>query len=188
MLAYVFWHTAILEAQAEEYERWLRAFHEALHAGSPPGYLGSTSFRIDRAPWLPSTQPVYEDWYLVEGSEALDPLNDAAVSGRRQVAHDRTAALAGNGIAGLYRLRKGRSDLEATRAALWLSKPRGQPYADFYTTLDPRFEGGATTLWGRQMVLGPTPEFCLHAEHGADLPADLGILITLEPVWTGLLG
>lgn len=187
MLAYVFWHTAIPEARAEEYERWLKAFHAALHAGSPPGFLGSTNFRIDRAPWLPSTQPVYEDWYLVEGSEALDPLNDAAVSGRRQMAHDRAAALAGNGVAGLYRLRKGRPALDAVRATVWFAKPRGQSYAAFYGSLEPRCETGATTLWGRQMVLGPTPEFCLHGTRRDDLPADLGILILLEPVWTGVV-
>jgi len=186
MLAYVFWHAALPDAQSVEYERWLTAFHAALCADPLPGFIGSMSFRMDRAPWLPSTGQVYEDWYLVEHSGTLDTLNDAAVSARRQVSHDRVAALAGSGVGGLYRLRKGQVALDQTRVAVWLSKPRGESYATFHAALGPRLDQGGTTVWARQMVLGPTPEFCLHAGTDNRLSADLGVHISLDPVWSGL--
>ncbi len=186
MLAYVFWHTALTDARSEEYEQWLTAFHGALWSDPLPGFIGSMSFRMDRAPWLPSAGPVYEDWYLVEHSGALDTLNAAAVSARRQVAHDRVAALAGSGAGGLYRLRKGQPALDRTRVAVWLSKPRAESYEAFYAALGQRLDQGVvTTVWARQMVLGPTPEFCLHAGRDTRLPADLGVRVTLTPVWSG---
>jgi hypothetical protein len=43
--------------------------------------------------------------------------------------------------------------------------------------------GGA--LWGRQMVLGPAPEFCLHAAEPQDVPSVTSRVVTLDLVWSG---
>jgi hypothetical protein len=42
-------------------------------------------------------------------------------------------------------------------------------YQLFFESLRPVCEHGAM-LWGRQMVLGPTPEFCLHAPRHIPVP------------------
>jgi hypothetical protein len=73
------------------------------------------------------------------------------------------------GVAGLYRLRLGDPMSSAPTAAYWFSKPPGMAYADFLESLRPLCRGGVA-LWGRQMVLGPTPEFCLHASGPIDPP------------------
>jgi hypothetical protein len=123
-------------------------------------------FRIAAIPWL-GGRAGYEDWHLLEGSAALDVLNRAAVSGMRQIPHDRIAALATDGIAGLYGIRQGRPI--DPRVAYWLSKPAGMSYADFEASLAPSIAEGCC-LWGRRMTLGPTPEYCLHAPAARALP------------------
>jgi hypothetical protein len=45
-------------------------------------------------------------------------------------------------------------------------------YAALYALLETRTSAGEA-LWGRQMVLGPAPEFCLHARAEAPLPAPI---------------
>ena len=87
MLAYVFWHWPSSNVEAGEYEHLLRRFHAALGDAAPPGFRGSVVFRVaGNAPWLGGT-PAYADWYLLDGSAALDPLNVAAVSGACQAPH-----------------------------------------------------------------------------------------------------
>lgn len=141
-------------------------------------------FRIEGAPWIPDARPGYEDWYLVEGSSALDPLNEAAVSGICKEPHDRVAQRAGGGVAGLYRLRRGEPKVVEAHAALWLAKPKGTGYQDFYEQLRAWMERSPASLWGRQMVLGPTPEFCLLARDRLEPPPSLSaVSIKLELLW-----
>src|SRR5438270_6817565 len=91
MLAYVFWHWPARDVTAAEYEHLQRAFHAALAQARPDGFRRSIVFRVDvSAPWLGGS-PAYADWYLVDGSAALDPLNVAAVSGVRENPHAQPA-------------------------------------------------------------------------------------------------
>jgi hypothetical protein len=148
MLAYVFWHRS---AGADGYEERLVAFHKALKANPPPGFVSSRAFRLDDAPWLPGGGPPYEDWYLVADWAALGQLNLAAVSGPRAAPHDAVAGLAREGQGGVYAPRHGGEP--AAGEVAWLAKPRGTSYADFHAALADR------PAWQRQMVLGPAPEY-----------------------------
>jgi hypothetical protein len=57
-------------------------------------------------------------------------------------------------------------------------------YGAMYDLLDPLVGAEGAALWGRQMVLGPTPEFCLHTARAVPLPAPLaGTVIECHPVW-----
>jgi hypothetical protein len=91
-------------------------------------------------PWLAAGQPGYEDWHLLEDSAALDRLNEAATTQARQLPHDRIAAMAANGIAGLYGLRGGA--LVDPAVAYWSSKPAGMSYPDFDLSMNPYIERG----------------------------------------------
>lgn len=166
MLAYVFWHVPRAGAAARDYELLHRGFFDVLRASRVPGLTGLRVFRLAAIPWLDG-QAGYEDWHLLDGSAALDSLNDAAITGARLVPHDRIAALAASGTAGLYGLRMG--SMIDPAIAYWLSKPAGMSYRDFEASLTPLVESGCC-LWGRRMTLGPTPEFCLHATEPRDLP------------------
>jgi len=172
LLAYVFWHAPRADAATPEYESLHREFREALKASDIGGFRGARMFRLSSIPWLDG-RAGYEDWYLLEDSAALDALDRAAITEARQGPHDRVAALAAAGTAGLYDLRLG--SLIAPRVAYWLSKPDGMDYASFESSLAPLVAGGCC-LWGRRMTLGPTPEFCLHAPAPREMPhAALGI-------------
>lgn len=170
MLAYIFWHHPRAEVDVDGYERSLRSFHHALAASGLEGFVRSESFRLRGAPWINDGGDAYADWYLVEGSFALDPLNDVAVSGSRRPGHDEAARGSARGVGGLYRLVEGSASLDGTTAEMWLTKPRTTPYEQFYEWARPRArEGGG--LWRRQMVLGPAPEFCLLTASEAAPPA-----------------
>jgi hypothetical protein len=145
-------------------------FHELLRQQPLEGFHGSLGLRIEGAPWVPA-RPAYEDWYLVEGSAVLDPLNELAVSAELKAAHDRPAMAAGFGAGGLYRLRSGSADQPAAWAT-WLRKPTGMGYPDFYQLLRPCTSGPEVSLWRRQMVLGPAPEFCLVSAEPAGVPPE----------------
>ena len=161
MLAYVFWHwPATPGTEPVAHERAQAAFHRRLAEAPPPGFLRSWSFRVADAPWL-RVAIAYEDWYLLEGSAALDPLNDAAVAPPSRSAHDRAAAGAA-GMGGLYRLHSGEPN-PISGSAGWFQKPAGLTYPELYAAITP-----AGTLWRRQMVLGPGPEFLLE---GGEAPA-----------------
>jgi hypothetical protein len=177
LLAYVFLHVPRPGSVAREYESAHGAFHGALRAAGVRGLHGVHSFKLDSIPWL-GGQAGYEDWHLLEGSAALDMLDRTAVSEARRVLHDRIAAMAGSGTAGLYGLRLGKATAPAM--AFWLSKPDGMSYAAFESSLKPLVDTGCT-LWGRRMTLGPTPEFCLHAPAKCALPYP-AMAISLSPV------
>lgn len=183
MLAYVFWHWADSAAVAEQYEELLRGFHRALAAHPPEGFRGSAALRVEGAGWLPQAHG-YEDWYLIEDFAALGTLNEAAVSGARQAPHDQVAQLARGGTAGIYRLIAGRPEFKAARWATWISKPAGTSYTEFYDELRPWPERPETTLWQRQLTLGPTTEFCLQSREKVELPERItGAAVALTPLW-----
>ena len=122
MLAYVFWH-------------WPRAGVSAgrLRGAAAPLPRGARRDARRRVPRLAlagasparpgrrTAATAYEDWYLLEGSAALDPLNAAAVTASRQAPHDAAAAAAEGGTAGLYLLRLGQ------RSASRRARPPGSP-------------------------------------------------------------
>jgi hypothetical protein len=167
LLAYVLWHVARAGVAARDYESAHQAFHDLLWESGVAGLAGLRVHALPVIPWLASQAPGYEDWHLLEDSAALDRLNEAAITKARQLPHDRIAALADEGIAGLYGLRAG--SLIEPAVAYWLSKPAGMRYAEFDRSLAPLVERGCC-LWGRRMTLGPTPEFCLHAPGEITLP------------------
>lgn len=167
MLAYVFWHHPRAGIPAREYESLHHAFHDALWQAPLPGLLALRVYRLERVPWLAPPGPGYEDWHLIADSAALDGLNAAAVTRARRIPHDRIAAQAASGSAGLYGLRLG-APIEPA-IAYWMSKPEGMSYADFDASLEPLIARGCS-LWGRRMTLGPTPEFCLHAPAAIEPP------------------
>jgi hypothetical protein len=176
LLAYVFWHAPRPATAARDYEVAHREFHEALELEPVAGLIGVRVFRLAAIPWLDPPQAGYEDWHLLSGSAALDVLNTSAVSSRRLVPHDRIAAMAACGTAGLYALRSG-EPITPTRA-YWMAKPAGMSYPDFDRSMRPFIDAGAC-LWGRRMTLGPTPEFCLHAS-AAIVPPYASQVVPLE--------
>jgi hypothetical protein len=137
------------------YSAALLDFHAALAAAPPAGFLRSFSTRTSRLPWL-DAESAYEDWYLIADSAALDPLDRAAVDARRRGAHDVAASAAGVGAGGLYRLIYGEPVIPLETA--WFAKPPGVGYAGFAPALDAVKRRGVS-LWQRQMVLGPAPEY-----------------------------
>jgi hypothetical protein len=173
MLAYIFWHWPYPRVETADYERDQLAFQRALAAARPGGFLESAIYRTAGAPWLPVGRSAYEDWYLVDDFGSLGPLNDAVVAAVARAAHDRAAAGAEAGTGALYRLRAGQPRLDVALVANWITKPREMTYVDFDAGLVELLAGPAVSLWRRQMVLGPAPEFCLLAPSELELPAGL---------------
>jgi hypothetical protein len=188
VLAYVFWHTP-RDVDVARYETGLVAFHRALAASPPEGLASSWSLRVDRPPWLPDGAAHYLDWYVLAGFSALGALNEAAVSGPRQAPHDKVAALAGAGTAGVLGLlaagaaptsgassgtRSGtnlpplgsRSGVEVT--ITMVDKSGGHSYSDFRRALVDAAPGAA--CWERQMTLGPGPEYVIVHDRELSLP------------------
>lgn len=181
MLAYVFWHWPQPQIETGTYVDHLAEFHRTLAANKPDGFRESVVFRISNANWLNTDGEAYEEWYLLDDSAAMDRLNEAAVTGVCEVPHNRVAREAADGTGGLYRLRAGSEDLAQGRFAVWLSKPSGVSYKDFYAGLEPITSQPGVALWGRQMTLGPTTEFCIHSS--TKIPAmDSHGLLRIYPV------
>src|SRR5262249_43025346 len=101
MLAYIFWHRSHPHVEHAAYETAITRFQQALSRHPSPGLMSGTSYRIEPVPWL-GDQGGYEDWCLLQGSWAMDPLNAYAVMGERQPSHDQVAAEMGVGHGGLY--------------------------------------------------------------------------------------
>jgi hypothetical protein len=180
MLAYVFWHWP--QPGAAAYEASLGRFHRALAADAPDGFISSASFRVAHAPWL-AAAPAYEDWYLITDFDALGNLNEAAVEGARAAAHGDIASSAAGGTGGLYRAVAGQGSLSPVRAAVWMSKPAGMRYPEFFAALAEWTSRPGATLWQRQLTLGPAAEFCLHASEAYTLPPEFAPQpIPLAPV------
>jgi hypothetical protein len=185
MLAYVFWHWPQSSIDRGAYLDHLADFHRTLAANKPDGFQRSVVFRINGARWLNTTGDAYEEWYLLDDSAAMDRINHAAVSGACEEPHNRVAREAADGTGGLYRFRTGDEDLARSRFATWLSKPNGVSYSDFYAALHSLTTQRGVGLWGRQMTLGPTTEFCIHSSSAIQLPPGYaGETLPLEVVWS----
>lgn len=183
-LAYVFWHWIEDGADGDAYEDALKAFQEMLRAHPSPGLQRAVVFRHGPAPWLPGQARYYVDWYLTDGSAALDPLNEAAVSAACREAHAAAAEHASGGTAGLYAVRQGSVRAAEVRWATWFSKPAGISYASLDTALEAQTAGLRTLLFSRRMTLGPTPELCLLAASAIELPkAYEARSVPMELVW-----
>lgn len=186
MLAYVFWHWCRTHVSHDVYEDKLVRFHEALREQNPAGFHCSLVFQTNQVPWLQADSGVYEEWYLLDGSAALDPLNEDAVSGLCLVPHQEVAKDSLDGVGGLYRLRRGDPNLSGVQTEDWFSKPEGVTYRDLDKLLLPFTEGDGRSLWGRQMALGPAPEFCLFGTAIRQLPEPLrGLRVQPRLVWSG---
>jgi len=61
------------------------------------------------------------------------------------------------GAARVYELQQGPADFVDAKVAHWFGKPAGMRYAELFGEL----AGVPGSLWMRQMVLGPSPEFVL---------------------------
>ncbi len=207
MLAYLFWHRPREGAPAEDYERALETFHRSLHRQPPAGLSTVACYRLTVPPWEeddpadPSRGWLYEDWYLLEDYASLGVLNEAAAGRGHRSRHDEIAALAGPGAGGVYALLEGEPDaasLAGARVAVWVtSRPRAASARAGGAGLGPAellgdgMDGASASLWRRQLVLGPAPEFCLL---GRESPSGVreGRLpkgwssreLTREPLWS----
>jgi hypothetical protein len=121
----------------------------------------------------PSGQPGtggagYEDWYLVEDYAALGVLNEAAVGRGHRSVHDDLARRFGSGAGGLYGLIEGElapglDSIGAASIAVWVARAPGTERRALGELLGDGMDPGQASLWRRQLVLGPAPEFCLLA-------------------------
>jgi hypothetical protein len=178
MLAYLFWHRPRDAAAAEEYERAQIAFHRSLARTPPAGFRGSSVFRVAALPWPWSAAAAqeratqdglggYEDWYLLEDYTALGVLNEAAVGRGHRSPHDAVAGRMGAGTGGLYGLVEGQvaGSLDEPTQAVWVARPPGAAKRGLRELLADMLADGAApgtaSLWRRQFVLGPAPEYCL---------------------------
>jgi hypothetical protein len=170
MLAYLFWHRPYPHVDTTLYEQALMRFHTSLSQHAPPGFFASGSFRIEPVPWL-GDRPGYEDWSLIQGSWAMDPLNAYAVAGMTQTSHDNVASQMEQGAGGLYSMVWGEPTLPADSTVTWLTRPRGIQWQPVLEAVRSRVANA--TVWRRQMVLGPASEFAVVAG-GEDVPIPAG--------------
>lgn len=171
MIAYVFWHAAP-EGAAAAYEKALIRFGSALAEARTPGFLGNASYAISGTPWMPETG--YEDWAWLEGSWALDGLNERAVAGEVKPPHDEVARVTKHGGFGaLYYLVDGVHAIPGDSKVFWLSRPRGIDWRAFVPGIVAS-AASAVSVWRRQMVLGPSTEFALVGAPGITLALPQG--------------
>src|SRR6516165_4759688 len=150
MLAYVFWHRPYSSIERQRYEQAIVRFQNDLAGSKPPGFICATSFQIEAVPWL-SDLPGYEDWYLLDGTWAMDPLNAFAISGHVQAPHDSVAAMMEQGDGGLYAHAGGES-MPAPRSTIhWLTRPSEMKWQLFSEAV--HRTGPQAEAWGLQVVL-----------------------------------
>ena len=187
MLAYVFWHQRNRAVAREEDQARLAEFHRALQAQRPPGFHFSLVLEMARLPWMAEGSEAYEDWYILENSAALDPLDTAAVTGACREPHNQAARLAEHGTGGLYRLKIEKIDtthLAAIRYTNWFSKPAGMSYDSLYNLLHQSQIERQGTLWQRQMTMGPALEFCLHSSQKiAEMEEIKSVQVEVQPIF-----
>ena len=164
MLAYVYWHAAPASTAAAEYEKILLRFGHALADAKSPGFLGNASYAVGATPWL--GEPGYEDWAWLEGSWALDSLNERAVSGPMEQPHNAIAQATKHGGHGaLYYLVAGEHEIPGDSKVFWLSRPRGVNWREVMPGII-RSAGAKISAGRRPLVLGPSAAFSLIASPG----------------------
>jgi hypothetical protein len=164
-LAYVFWHAPATVSPS--YQADLLAFHASLAADPPAGFVRSETFGLVGASWL-DAENSYENWYLLSDWAAVGELNRQAVATAHVASHDRVAHQAASGAGAIYGLHAG-NDSAGSAVRTWFAKPTGWSYGRLDEALVAALDQGGS-LWRRQLVLGPAPEFCLRAERAVDLP------------------
>jgi hypothetical protein len=163
VIAYLFWHAPRRqEVDRDSYEQAAEGLHRSLRRSRPAGLLRSALLRAGSVPWLEG-QGWYEDWYLVEDFCALGVLNEAAVAVGHRSAHDQIARRYGEGAGGVYKLIEGGCDSIDHSLAIWVSRPAGAAARGLGDMLGDGMDHERASLWRRQMVLGPGPEYCLLA-------------------------
>ncbi len=207
MLAYVFWHRPRDPGAVAAYEEALVTFHRSLARSLPVGTKASASFRVAQLPWLGSTafeaegastggtDGGYEDWFLVEDFAALGVLNEAAVGRGHRSSHDEAAHRFGVGAGGLYALIEGEPCAQAlgeATTAVWVARPAGSERRGLGDLLGDGMQPEHASLWRRQLVFGPAPEFCLLT---AEVPPGVGparlpegwsaTVLDREVLWSG---
>ncbi len=201
MLAYLFWHRPRDDAATAAYEQAHIAFHRSLAHAPPVGFQGSAAFRVAKLPWLPPAAAAqgrpdsgYEDWYLVDDYAALGVLNEAAVGRGHRGAHDDAARRSGESAGGLYGFVEGHRPppVVVTPLAVWVTQPRGSGRHELGELLGDGIDPRHASLWRRQLVLGPAPEFCLLAPEppAGAAPTRLpdgwrAVTIERKALWTG---
>ena len=205
MLAYVFWHRPRDPSNTEGYEQALLAFHRSLAHSPPVGMSASASFRLAELLWLAppvgaqsgegETRGGYEDWYLLEDFAALGVLNEAAVGRGHVTSHDGVARGYGAGAGALYGLVEGEpcaASLAEASVAVWVERPLGSADRGLGELLGDGMQPAHASLWRRQLVLGPGPEFCLLAQEPPPgvAPARLpdgwtASALTRDVLWSG---
>jgi hypothetical protein len=190
MLAYVFWHRPLDDSAIEAYEHAEIAFHRSLAHAPPSGFQGSATFRVAGLEWFEGRG--YEDWYFVEDYTALGVLNMAAVGHGHRTAHDGIAHRFGAGAGGLYGLIEGHSPVGSgpgafgeESAAVWVARAPGIERRGLGELLGDGMDARHASLWRRQLVFGPAPEFCLLSGDGAKLGLPAGMAPGRLPAgWT----
>jgi hypothetical protein len=172
MIGYVFWHQKIDSVTTGDYEKTLKEFHEKLAQAGIRGYLGSVSLKIEGAHWMGSKKSGYEDWYYMTDSGVIDILNHGSVSGKMMPIHNNAAGLATGMHAGLYQLKSSSARHKESPWCIWLSKPAGMSYDDFNSMISATVPANSIDYWRRQMVLGPTPEFCIISDKRIDVKSE----------------
>ena len=124
MLAYIFWHRPYPEVDTKTYRNSIARFQESLRRNPSPGFIDAWSWSVEAVPWL-DHQPGYEDWCLLEGSWAMDPLNAYATTGETQPKHDVVAGQMTAGAGGLYARVWGEPCSRPRSTVAWLTRPRG---------------------------------------------------------------
>jgi hypothetical protein len=207
MLAYLFWHRPLNDSAVEAYEQAEIAFHRSLARARPAGMRGSAVFRVAELPWLASADAAagqphtgaagYEDWYLVEDYTALGILNEAAVAHGHRTVHDELARRFGAGAGGLYGLVEGElapglDSIGDAAIAVWVARTPGVERRPLGELLGDGMDPRHASLWRRQLVFGPAPEFCLLAPEPPPgvaptrLPAGwTARTLTRETLWHG---
>jgi hypothetical protein len=188
MLAYVFWHRPLDDLAVDAYEHAEIAFHRSLAHAPPAGFQSSTVFRVAGLPWFEG--PGYEDWYFVDDYTALGVLNVAAVGHGHRTAHEGIAHRFGAGAGGLYGLIEGHPPVgpgafAQESAAIWVGRSPGIERRAIGELLGDGMDAQHASLWRRQLVFGPAPEFCLLAGDRAKLGLPAGVAPTRLPAgWT----